>query len=433
MPRLTWSTGPAFIPQASLPTALQDTTNNVYATDYEVNVGNFDAQYPLTGRQLQATYFTPFYMHGAMGAGAATADVRATSATVYSGTQGPYPLRAALVPLLGLPYANIRVVYVESAGCYGHNSADDVAAEAALISKLCGKPVRLQWTRVEEHRWEPLSSAMVHLMRGGVTGSTVVAWEHRVFSASHNARPNGASLSGGAGSEGNLLPAQMAIGSLPADAPALGANTATRNAPVIYTFANNRLQRNFVKSFNLQTGTRKAAAPLNWVLPRTTALRSLGGFSNSFANESFMDELAAAAGTNPVAFRIAHLNPATDQRGIDIINAAWSQASAQPLPVAPAGYSAGRGIAFQRYEVVETYVAVVVDLLVNLSTGALSIKRVVVAHDCGQIVNPDGLTNQIEGNVLQGISRTLKEQVDYTADRISNNAWTDYAAFGQIA
>lgn len=416
---VVWIAGAPLIPQASLPTALQD-PQNIYASGNEVNLGNVDAALTTAAATTSATYFTPFHMHGAMSASAAVADFADGRLTVWSGTQGPYPLRAAIAVMVGLPEASVRVIYTEASGCYGHNGADDVAGEAALIAKTLGKPVRLQWNRAEEHGWEPLGSAMVHRMRGGVTGSSVVAWEHAVYSATHNSRPNSGA------SSGNLLPTQ-ALGNRPADMPALNTNAATRNAPVTYTFTNNRLVRNFVKSFNLVPGTRTASLPLTWVLPRTTALRSLGGFSNSFANESFMDELAKAANADPVAFRLAHLN---DPRAIAVLNAAASQAGwGSPLAGAPSGYARGRGVAYLRYETVEAYVATVAEVLVNVATGAVQVTRVVVAHDCGLIVNPDGLRNQIEGNVIQGISRTLKEEVRYNGDRVTTLGWQDNPTF----
>jgi CO/xanthine dehydrogenase Mo-binding subunit len=413
--RVNWTAGAAMIPQAMLRAALQDAAN-IYASGNELHVGNVDAALASSAATVSATYFTPFQMHASLGPSCAVADVRIGEqrASVWSATQGPFPLRGALSVLLGLPEASIRVIYVEGSGCYGHNGADDVAAEAALISKLVGKPVRLQWTRAEEHGWEPLSPAMVHNMRGGVTGMSCMAWEHSVYSPTHNSRP---SLSGA----GNLLPMQH-LGAAPADAPNLGANTTTRNAPVTYSFANNRLIRNFVKSFNLQPGTRKAALPLTWTLPRSSALRGLGGFSNSFANESFMDELAKKANADPLAFRLQHT---TDARAAAVMQAAADRAGWGRALSAPRGFAAGRGIGFLRYETVEAYAATVVEVLVNKKTGAVQVTRVVVAHDCGLIINPDGLRNQIEGNVIQGISRTLKEEVTYSGDRITSTAWED--------
>ena len=411
--RVNWSAGAAMIPQELLPTALQDPAN-VYASGNEISVGNVDAALAASTATLSATYYTPFQMHASLGASCAVADVSNQRASVWSSTQGPYPLRGALSVLLGLPEASIRVIFVEGSGCYGHNGADDAAAEAALISKLVGKPIRLQWTRADEHGWEPLTPAMVHRMRGGVTGASCMAWEHSVYSPSHNSRPS-------LGGAGNLLPMQH-TGSAPADAPALGANAQTRNAPVTYNFANNRLIRNFVKSFNLVPGTRRAALPVTWSLPRTSALRSLGGFSNSFANESFMDELAKKANADPLAFRLQHT---TDARAAEVMQAAAAKAGWGSAVSAPRGFAAGRGIGFLRYETVEAYAAAVAEVLVNKKTGAVQVTRVVVVHDCGLIINPDGLRSQIEGNVIQGVSRTLKEEVRYSGDRITSLAWED--------
>jgi CO/xanthine dehydrogenase Mo-binding subunit len=413
--RVNWNAGAPMIPQAMLRSALQDPAN-IYASGNEINTGNVDAALAASAATLSASYFTPFQMHASLAPSCAVADVRIAEqrASVWSSTQGPFPLRGALSVLLGMPEASIRVIYVEGSGCYGHNGADDVAAEAALISKLVGKPIRLQWTRAEEHGWEPLTPAMVHNMRGGVTGASCMAWEHSVYSPTHNSRPS-------LGGAGNLLPMQS-LGAAPADAPALGANTTTRNAPVTYGFANNRLIRNFVKSFNLVPGTRKAALPLTWSLPRTSALRGLGGFSNSFANESFMDELAKKANADPLAFRLQHTS---DARAAAVMQAAADKAGwGRALP-APRGFAAGRGIGFLRYETLEAYVATVVEVLVNKKTGAVQVTRVVVAHDCGLIINPDGLRSQIEGNVIQGISRTLKEEVTYSGDRVTSTAWDD--------
>jgi len=413
--RVNWKAGAPMIPQSTLRTALQDPAN-VYASGIEVSTGNVDAALAASAATLSATYFTPFQMHASLGPSCAVADVRMGEqrASVWSSTQGPFPLRGALSVLLGLPETSIRVIFVEGSGCYGHNGADDAAAEAALISKLVGRPVRLQWTRADEHGWEPLTPAMVHNLRGGITGMSCMAWEHSVYSPSHNARPSLAAAS-------NLLPMQQS-GSAPPDAPALAANSATRNAPVTYSFANQRLIRNFVKSFNLVPGARKAALPVTWSLPRTSALRSLGGLSNSFANESFMDELAKKANADPLAFRLQHT---ADSRAAAVMQAAAAKAGWGSALSAPRGFAAGRGIAFLRYETLEAYVAAVAEVLVNKATGDVRVTRVVVAHDCGLIINPDGLRSQIEGNVIQGISRTLKEEVRYSGDQITTLAWQD--------
>jgi nicotinate dehydrogenase subunit B len=418
--------GPALIPQASLPTALMS-SQYVYASDNQVSVGNAAGAFASAPQQATATYFTPFQMHGSFAASAAVAAWDGQTLTVYSGTQGPGPLQSAIAALLkrydpGFS-GSVRIIYTEQAGCYGHDGADDCSAEAALIAYQQGGAVKLQWSRADEHQWEPLGPAMVHQMQGGVANGAVVSWQHDVYSPTHNSRP-------GAGSSvGNLIVAQY-LGGLPAPMPALGPNTATRNAPVNYAFTNSRTGRHFVTSFQLQSGKLTASSPLTWVLPRSTALRSLGGFSNSFANESFMDELAHLADPNlanddPLAlqFRLGYL--AADARAVAALNAVAAMPSG-PVAAPASGHATGRGLSFIRYENNLAYVATIADVDVHLSTGQVAVTDVYVAFDCGLVINPDGLQNQIQGNVIQGVSRTLFEEVDYSGDQVTQNGWQDY-------
>ena len=415
--KVNWNAGAPLPAQATLQKTLTD-SSNIYQTSTEDVVGNVDGALASATTKLTATYCTPYQMHGAMGPSCAVADVQSNpnevgiQATIWSGTQGPFPLRDALAELLHLPTSAVRVIYVEAAGCYGHNGADDVAADAALLSKAVGKPVRVQWMRQEEHGWEPLGPAMVHTMNAGLnTAGDVIAWEHIVYSPTHNTRPGGA---------GSLLAGQ-AQGSLPEALPNAPRNAGTRNGPVNYVFSNRRLVAKHVKIFETSPGARTPTSPLVNTLLRSTALRSLGGFSNSFANESFIDELAAAAGADAVQFRKKHLS---DSRALAVVDAMAQQANwGQPASVPPAGWMSGRGVAFLRYETVEAYVAVCVDVEVNAATGEIKVPRVVVAHDCGLIVNPDGLRNQIEGNVIQGISRTLIEEVMFDSEGVTSLTW----------
>jgi nicotinate dehydrogenase subunit B len=307
------------------------------------------------------------------------------------------------------------VIYVEASGCYGHNGADDVAADAALLSQAMGRPVRVQWMRQDEHGWEPLGPAMIHQMQGGLDASGgVVAWDHTVWTPVHSTRPSGAA--------GNLLAGQE-IGFLP---PSLGSQSRTggRNEPVNYAFANVRSTENSVGNFvgNVNgDGKLEPSAPLTYAFPRTSALRSLGGFSNSFANESFMDELAAAVGADPLDFRMQYLS---DPRAVAVMQAMATQAGlGSAKPAALPGMLSGRGISYLQYENRLAYVAAAAEVQVNPESGAVQVTRVVVAHDCGQIINPDGLTNQIEGNVIQSLSRTLKEQVEFDANGVTSVLW----------
>jgi nicotinate dehydrogenase subunit B len=418
--RVKWNAGAPLPAQASLLQTLQDPANT-YQTSQEQVRGNVDSALAGAFSKLQATYFTEYQMHASFGPSCAVADVRSAAdetgirVTIWSGTQGVYPLQGAIAELLHIPVSAVRVIYVEAAGCYGHNGADDVCADAALLSQFAGKPVRVQWMRQDEHGWEPLGPAMAHQMNGGLDRSGgLVAWEHIVFTPTHNTRPGGA---------GSLLAAQE-IGLLPPALPNAPTNAGTRNGPINYTFANSRLIANHVRVFSTVDGGRAPSAPLTNTLLRPSALRSLGGFSNTFANESFMDELATASATDPLVFRLSNLS---DPRAIAVLNAMAQQAGwAQPLGPGTNGLPRGRGIAFLRYETVETYVAVYAEVQVNPATGAVQVMRVVVAHDCGLIVNPDGLRNQIEGNVLQGISRTLIEKVSFDANGVTSVLWSTY-------
>jgi CO/xanthine dehydrogenase Mo-binding subunit len=415
---VTWRTGAPLIAQASLPQALQDPAN-LYQSGNQVDIGDVDTALAGAARQVTASYFTPFQMHGAIGPSCGVADVRAEpdpvtgiQATVWSGTQGVYELQGAIAQMLNLPPAAVHVIYVEAAGCYGHNGADDAAADAAFISSVAGSPVRVQWMRQDEHGWEPLGPAMAHSMKGGLdSNGNVVAWDHDVYTPTHNSRPEN--------SAGNLLTGQF-LGFLPSPLPSLPTNAGTRNGPVNYNFANNRLTENQVRSFVTVSGSTTPASPLTWLIPRSSALRSLGGLSNSFANESFMDEMAAAAGADPLAFRLKYLSG--DPRAADVLLAMAKQAGWEKGISAP-GPGMGRGISYLQYENNLTYVAAYAEVDVNTTTGVVQVTRVIVAHDCGLIINPDGLRNQIEGNVIQATSRTLMEEVQFDQTGITSLAW----------
>lgn len=414
----TWTPGPPLWSHDQLPQVLRDPGNSfAQNTKDPLNTGDPDAALTTATTVLRASYDTPFHMHGTVGSSSAVADVRTdSSGTVqsveaWSGTQGVFPLARALALLVGTTTDRVTVHYAEASGCYGHDGADDATADAALLSLLAGAPVRVQWTRAQEHGWEPLGSAMAHDLVAGLDAQgNVVAWEHTVNSAVHNARPTAL--------RGSVLAGTL-TGSAPAALSPNPFDNAARNAPVTYAFPNRRLVTNLVKTFAGTTdlkGNLVAASPLTYYLPRTTALRSLGGFSNTFANESFLDELAHAAGRDPLEMRRSAL--AADPRALAVLDAlapAWRQR--------PTGSGVGAGLAYQQYEVLYTYVAVYAEALVDPATGAVRVPRVVVAHDCGLVINPDGLRHQIEGNVIQGVSRTLHEDVRYSADTVTSVNW----------
>jgi CO/xanthine dehydrogenase Mo-binding subunit len=364
--------------------------------------GDGESATRVAATRLSATYTWPYQIHASLGPSCAVADVRPDGATIWSATQGVYQLRGALAQLLGMTAEQVRVIHAEGSGCYGHNGADDAAADAALLSRAVGRPVRVQWSRQDEHAWAPHGPAMRMELHGGLdAGGTVVAWDFSVWTPSHSSRPGGPA---------NLLAGQLVNGGGGSGRSGGGGGGGERNARHDYTFPNNRVR-----------GLAPGVSPL-----RTSAFRGLGAPANAFANESFVDELAAAAGADPVAFRLRHL---ADPRSVAVIQAAaerfgWpSRHSPAPDGADPA---LGRGVAFSRYENANAYVAACAEVEVDRASGAVRVRRLVAAHDCGLIVNPDGLANQVEGNMIQATSRALKEQVTFDEAQVTSVDWRGY-------
>ena len=348
-------------------------------------------------KQLKASYNYPYQSHGSIGPSCAVADVRADSAVIYSGTQGVYPLRDSVAAVLGMPKEKVTVNYIEASGCYGHNGADDVAGDAAILSKAVGKPVRVQWMRQDEFAFEPKGPGMAIDIQAGLDNNgKVVAWDYGVWTPTHSTRPDG--------QPGNLI-AGMLTGAAAAQNKFIGGD---RNAPNNYNLPNSRITAHW----------------LDKAILRPSALRTLGATANVFANEGFFDELAATAGADPVKFRLDHL---TDQRAIDLINkvAEISKWQARPGPN-PAKDGTGRGIAWCQYENKYAYVAMVAQVTVDKNSGQVRVTNAFVSHDCGLIVNPDGLTNQIEGAVIQSTSRALKERITWKDQQQTSLDWSSY-------
>jgi CO/xanthine dehydrogenase Mo-binding subunit len=381
--------------------ALHDALMTIPATDrVSTDSGDVPASIARAARKVSARYRWPFQMHASIGPSCAVADVKRDGATIWSSTQGAHALKGALGAFLGLSPESVHVIWTEGSGCYGHNGSDDAAADAALMSQLAGKPVRVQWSRADEHGWEPKGVPMVMDVSAGLDESGKIAgWDYAVWTPTHSSRPGG-----GAGSA-NFIAAQL-TGAVPASRASLGGD---RNSRHTYDIPSTRVVAHLLQS-----------APL-----RTSSFRGLGSPQNSFANESFMDELAVAAGADPVEFRLRHLS---DPRAIAVVRAAAKLSNWQPRVshTANATKGHGRGFGFVQYEGTEAYVAAAVDVDVDESAHTIRVTRVCIAHDCGLIVNPNGLRNQIEGNVVQAISRTLKEAVSFDRSRVTSVDWRGY-------
>ena len=356
---------------------------------------------PAGGKVVSAHYSRPWLMHGAIGPSCAVALWENGSVTVWTHSQGVEPLRRALAELLRLAPEQVRCIHVEGSGCYGHNGADDVAADAALAARAVpGWPVRLQWMREQDHGWEPLGSAMaVGLQATLGDDGRIAAWRHEVWSNPHSTRPTTAGgLLAGAEVDPPFPPQKVR----PIPMPEGGGS---RNANPLYALPNGKGVYHFAPG-----------APV-----RVSALRSLGAHMNIFAIESFMDELAKAAGGDPVAFRLGHLQ---DERARATVQAAVNRFGWVARQTG--NVQRGHGFAFARYKNLAAYCAVAMEVAVDRATGAIHVSRVVAAVDAGEAVNPDGIRNQIEGGIVQSLSWTLNEAVAVEGAHRRSFDWSAY-------
>jgi CO/xanthine dehydrogenase Mo-binding subunit len=362
-------------------------------------------------------------MHGSLGPSCAVADVKTDGATIWSATQSAYPTRSIVARLLNLPLEKVRVIFVRGSGCYGLNGADAVSFDAAILSQAVGRPVRLQFSRKDEMMWENLGAACVVEQRSALTADgSIVAWDREDWVTSLGNRP-------GYDRPGNII-SGMLLGYEPEP---------LRPGPAKQPQGKLRNNGNTVPCYLAGciggncggAGTVRAERVLTHTVRSpffTGPLRSPLRIQNTFANECFMDELAAAAKADPVAFRLRHLK---DPRLIGVIQAAAKAAGwqARPSPKSVSGKTGiaeGRGIACVDYEGGNGYSALVAEVAVNLATGVVRPTRFVVAIDCGPISNPDGLRNQTEGGILQGMSRALVEEVTWDNRRITSVDWETY-------
>jgi len=388
-----------------------------------VDSGDVGSKLATASNVVRATYTYPYQMHGSLGASCAVADVQPDHATVWSSTQSAYPTRSIVAKLLNLPVDSVRVIYVRGSGCYGLNGADAASFDAALLSQAVGRPVRLQFSRQDEMMWENFGSACRIEHRAGMTpDGRIMAWDRENWVASLGSRP-------GYDQPGNVI-SGMLIGYPPAPlrpGPAKAPTGRLRNG-------SNTVPSYFAGCVGETCdggGTIRSERALTHTVRSpffTGPLRSPLRIQNTFANECFMDELCAHAKADPVAFRLRHLY---DARTIAVLEAAAkaSQWKPRPSPISGAvrtGVVTGRGIACVAYEGQNGYAALVAEVTVDLDKGIVHPRRFVLALDCGPISNPDGLRNQIEGGILQGMSRSLVEEVTWSDRRITSIDWTTY-------
>ncbi len=395
--KAAWSGGGGLPEQAKLYAEVRATP--VAREEVPVRVGNAKGTLAASGKVVRATYEFPINTHGSIGPACAVAQVKDGALTIWSASQATHSLQSELTTVVGMPKDRIRLVYLEGSGCYGRNGHEDCTADAALIATLTGHTVRVQWMREDEHGWDPKSPPLVVDMAGAVDGAGFIsAWHGEFFMPTHTGSLND-------------FPLLAAVASgVPRRGPYTG--SIQQNAPAPYEIPNALVEVHRLKD-----------TPL-----RPSHLRTPGRMQNTYANESFMDELAAAARQDPLLFRMKHLS---GERAMAVLNGVARLANweSRPSPAPAAGRGKvmkGRGVAYVRYEGNRTYVAATAEVEVHRDTGKVRVTRVCVSHDCGLVVNPDGLRHQSEGGVIQTVSRTMVEEVKFDRRRVTSTDWASH-------
>ncbi|MGH8124857.1 MAG: molybdopterin cofactor-binding domain-containing protein [Rhodanobacteraceae bacterium] len=354
------------------------------------NRGHVDAAMRDGAKTLKATFRTPFETHGSIGPELAIADVGKGYAKFWAGTQMPHQARRDMAELLDLPVENVEVTWVEASGQYGRNGLEPVMADAAIMSRAVGRPVRVQWMRWDSHGWDPKEPPIVQDLEGALDhAGNVVAWRHHMWVPTM--------------SDTRLLASEL-IGK-PVGKVNLG------DAAIKYEYE-------FDNADVVAHGEGRVGVITAW-------MRAPGQFETTFAMEAFVDELAAAAGQDPLAFRLKYLK---EPRAIAVLKAAAKQYGWKSRPAfrgkQPGRKAPGRGIAWVNRD--GSRVATIADVVVDRDTGGIWVQRLVVAHDCGLVISPDGMRNQIEGNVIQSMSRTLHEEITFDRAHVTSRDWASY-------
>lgn len=395
--KVTWKPTPTLPNLKDIETALRA---NPSTPRKLLDKGDVDAAIADAAKPMQRTYIWPYQMHGSIGPSCSVADVQEGFARVWSGTQNPHILRSDLALLLALPETQIDVIRLEAAGCYGRNCADDVSADAVLLSRAVGRPVRVQLTREQEHAWEPKGTAQLMDVNGGLRADGSVAGYDFATRYPSNGAPTLALLLTGA------VPPVPAV---------------------------------------FEMGDRTAIPPYDYDAMRVTAhdmppivraswFRGVSALPNTFAHESYIDELAAEAGVDPIEYRLRYLK---DPRAVDLVKAVAKRADWTPRPLwkeqeSEGDVVRGRGFAYALYVHSKfpgygaAWSAWIADVAVNKSTGDVSVTRVVAGQDSGLMINPDGVRHQIHGNVIQSTSRALMEEVSFDRAAVASREWGAY-------
>ncbi len=395
--KVTWKPTPTLPDLGDIPTALRANPSTPRTL---IDKGDVDAAIAGAAKPMPRTYVWPYQMHASIGPSCAVADYREDQTRVWSGTQNPHHLRTELARLVHRREAEIEVIRLEAAGCYGRNCADDVSADAVLLSRAVGRPVRVQLTREQEHAWEPKGTAQLMDVNGGINADGSVAGYDFATRYPSNGAPTLALL-------------------LTGEVP---------NTPAVF-----------------EMGDRTAIPPYDYdhlrvvahdmpPIVRASWLRGVSALPNTFAHESWIDEVAAEAGVDPIEYRLRYLK---DPRAIDLVNAVAERAGWKPRPVrqvpdAEGDIVRGRGFAYALYVHSKfpgygaAWSAWIADVAVNKATGDVSVTRVVAGQDSGLMINPDGVRHQIHGNVIQSTSRALMEEVSFDRTSVTSREWGAY-------
>jgi CO/xanthine dehydrogenase Mo-binding subunit len=404
--KATWSKSETLPDQSKLWEHVRG--SKVAVNEITSSTGNVGAALATLGaKTFSATYDFAIHIHGSIGPSCAIAEFRDGKLTSWSASQATHNLRKQLAAMFSIDVANVRCIYVEGAGCYGRNGHEDAAADAALLARAVGKPVRVQWSRADEHGWEPKGPPTLIDMRGAMDEKgNVTAWDSEFF-----------------------IPQQTPGGFfVPLVAATLTGMPAANHIAPGNIFQNSAIGYRF-------PSVRTVCHRLETTPFRPSWIRTPGRMQNTYANECFMDELAAAAKADPIEFRRKYLDP-NDKRGLEVLDrlvalAKWEQrpspqGAAGPALAAASNVAKGRGVTYVKYELVRTYVGAVAEVEVDRTTGEIRVPKFYVVHDCGQIINPDGLKNQIEGNVIQTVSRTLIEELKFNRSHVTSLDWQSY-------